>query len=55
MEKQIIDLKVNVEGGEELAHKVKRAMDLIKEANAILNDVAQNSSLEVSVIPSKQK
>ncbi|MGE6370606.1 hypothetical protein ACQKDB_15880 [Planococcus kocurii] len=55
MKKQIIDLKVNVEGVEELSDKVDAAMKLLKEASAILNDVAQNSILDISVIPSERK
>lgn len=55
MEKPSTELKVEIEGIKELQNKLNKAMGLIEEANAILNDVAQNSTLDISLTSSARK
>lgn len=44
---KVIDIHFEVRGTKELSAKVEKVAALLEEANALLNDVAQNSGIEV--------
>lgn len=49
------DLQISVNGVEEFTNKVEHALELIKEASAILNDASNNTKFEIIVKTSDQK
>ncbi|MBU5268151.1 hypothetical protein [Virgibacillus proomii] len=49
------DLQIDVNGIEEFANKVEHALELLKEASAILNDASNNTKFEIVVKTLDQK
>lgn len=43
----VVDVTLEVVGVEQLSKKLEKAADLLNEANAILNDVAKDTGVEV--------
>lgn len=54
MKEQKVNLRFEIKGAPELAAKIDKAMTLLKEANAILNDVAGNPQIKLVVKDSNQ-
>ncbi|MGE6379992.1 hypothetical protein [Peribacillus muralis] len=54
MEENKTGLQISVEGVEEFTNKVEYALELLKEASAILNDASNNTHFEVVVKPNKE-
>ena len=54
MKEQKLNLQFEVKGAQELATKINKVMTLLKEANAILNNVAGDTQIEIVVKDSNQ-
>lgn len=54
MKAKRVELKVDVKGTEVISAKIEKIAALLEEANAILNDVAKNSTIELDIKNSNQ-
>ncbi|MFD9627709.1 hypothetical protein [Peribacillus muralis] len=55
MDKNKTGLQISVEGVDEFTNKVEHALELLKEASAILNDASNNTKFDVVVKNLNQK